>query len=165
MKALIVSIVLLCAFSANASSNLNPHIDKVIDQFHQAAAQANLNAYFELLSDNAVFLGTAPDERWTKKQFKAYVAPFFAKGRGWTYKSIERNISKIGNTGSVFFDEVLVNESYGTCRGSGIMVKTDKGWKIAQYNLSIPVPNDITDDVVKQINHHYQRKQSKNESK
>jgi len=28
---------------------------------------------------------------------------------------------------------------------------TDQGWKIAQYNLSIPMPNAIAGDLVKQI--------------
>ena len=31
----------------------------------------------------------------------------------------------------------------GRCRGSGVLVRSDAGWKIAQYNLSVPVPNSM----------------------
>lgn len=31
----------------------------------------------------------------------------------------------------------------GPARGSGVLVRDDRGaWKIAQYNLSIPIPNE-----------------------
>ena len=47
--------------------------------------------------------------------------------------------------------EVLWNEAYGTCRGTGVLSLTDNGWRIAQYNLSIPIPNDLTRDFAARI--------------
>jgi hypothetical protein len=45
------------------------------------------------------------------------------------------------------FDEMLENESYGTCRGSGVLVRTAAGWRIVQYNLSFLIPNDLAREI------------------
>ena len=37
------------------------------------------------------------------------------------------------------------------CRGSGVLVKIGKEWKVKHYVLSMTVPNDNTDEVVKII--------------
>jgi len=34
------------------------------------------------------------------------------------------------------------------CRGSGVLVKTGKDWKLKQYVLSMTIPNDNTKQVV-----------------
>ena len=43
-----------------------------------------------------------------------------------------------------WFDEKLDNEKYGRVRGTGVLRLTDEGWKLVQYSLSFPIPNDIT---------------------
>lgn len=152
---LVVSVIfgllsgLLSFFSFAASDEQS--IDLVLNNFHQAAANAQAKPYFNLLSQNAIFLGTDATERWSKEEFKAFVVPYFSQGKGWLYKPVERNISVVKQRQVAFFDEILFSESYGTCRGSGLLVKTDQGWKIAQYNLSIPMPNGIAKALVKQI--------------
>ena len=50
-----------------------------------------------------------------------------------------------------WFDEALDTPNMGPCRGSGVLVRGGDAWKIAQYNLSIPIPNDLADGIVKQI--------------
>lgn len=126
-------------------------IAKVLNSFHQAAANAQAKPYFNLLSEDAIFLGTDGSERWTKEQFKGFVLPYFSKGNGWLYTPTERNITIVQAGQVAFFDELLINEGYGICRGSGVLTKTDLGWKISQYNLSIPMPNGLTAALVKQI--------------
>ncbi|ALO33858.1 protein with SnoaL 3 domain, NTF 2 superfamily [Colwellia sp. MT41] len=126
-------------------------IAKVLNNFHQAAANAQAKPYFNLLSQDAVFLGTDASERWSKEQFKTFVVPYFSKGKGWLYTPIERNITVIKAGQVAFFDELLFSDSYGTCRGSGVLIKTTQGWKISQYNLSIPMPNGLAKALVKQI--------------
>jgi hypothetical protein len=42
----------------------------------------------------------------------------------------------------VFFDELLDNEKLGLCRGSGVLRRMGGEWKVMQYNLSIPIPNE-----------------------
>ena len=140
----------LLSFSCFAMSD-EQSIDKVLNSFHQAAADAQAKPYFNLLSQDAVFLGTDASERWSKEEFKAFVVPYFSKGKGWLYTPTERNISLVKQGQVAFFDELLFSESYGTCRGSGILIKTEQGWKISQYNLSIPMPNGLAKALVKQI--------------
>jgi hypothetical protein len=38
--------------------------------------------YFDLLTDDAVFIGTDPSKRWTKTALRAFAEPFVAKGTG-----------------------------------------------------------------------------------
>ncbi|MBS9766494.1 MAG: nuclear transport factor 2 family protein [Flavobacteriaceae bacterium] len=46
-----------------------------------------------------------------------------------------------------WFDELL-DTWMGICRGSGVLEKTAKGWKIRHYVLSVTVPNEDTQKVV-----------------
>lgn len=140
----------VASFNAFATTD-EQSITKVLNSFHQAAANAQTKRYLDLLSKNAVFLGTDASERWSKEQFKAFVVPYFSKGTGWLYKPTERNISLLKAGQVAFFDELLSSEIYGTCRGSGVLINTEQGWKISQYNLSIPMPNGLAKALVQQI--------------
>lgn len=144
----------LILFNITTLTYANNGINNTLNSFHHAASQANVTQYFDLLTDDAVFLGTDATERWTKKEFKHYVEPMFKKGHGWTYKTKTRHITLSEDKKSAFFDELLENKNYGLCRGSGLLYKTKKGWKIAQYNLSVPLPNEITKEIIKRIEHH-----------
>ncbi len=152
-KYFLLIMVLTCLLMSFVSTaeNDKQDIDKVLNSFHQAAANAEAKSYFDLLSQDAIFLGTDATERWTKEEFKAFVVPYFSKGQGWLYTPTQRNISLIATEQVAFFDELLSSEGYGTCRGSGILIKTLQGWKISQYNLSIPMPNGVAKALVKQI--------------
>ena len=123
----------------------------VLDRFHKAAAKAQFADYFDCLSDDAIYLGTDATERWTVAQFKAFVKPYFDKGRGWTYDKVERHILVSADGKHASFDELLDNASYGRCRGTGVLRLVDGHWKIEQYHLTIPVPNDLAKEVVKMI--------------
>ena len=50
-------------------------LDKLVDAWHLAASNASFDSYFEVVTDDFVFLGTAPGERWTKDQFAAFSKP------------------------------------------------------------------------------------------
>lgn len=132
----------------------NNDADKVLDLFHKAAAEANYDQYMNLLAEDAIYLGTDSSERWTKSEFSAFVKPYFSQGRGWLYQPIERHITTTQTSTMVFFDEILENKSYGRCRGSGVLIHTEQGWKVLQYNLSIPIPNAIARQVVEVIQSH-----------
>lgn len=151
MKTLFTLILLVASLLINIAHATDEEINKSLDAFHRAAAVADFDTYIGLLSQDAIFLGTDGSERWTKTEFSTFVKPYFEKGQGWLYVPTERNISYIASTQVVYFDEILTNESYGETRGSGVMVKTEEGWKIAQYNLSIPMPNAMAKALVEQI--------------
>ena len=104
--------------------------------------------YFSHFTDDFVFFGTDASERWPLAQFRAFCEPIFAKGRGWTYSTLERNIFVSPTGETAWFDERLANDKYGDCRGTGVLIKHPGGWKLAQYNLVIPVPNDFALEVV-----------------
>ncbi|WP_299075047.1 nuclear transport factor 2 family protein [uncultured Paraglaciecola sp.] len=143
-------LAMLLQFSAYASDTQNL-ITSVLDSFHQAASDADQKQYFDLLTDNAVFIGTDASERWDKKAFKAFAKPYFDKGQGWTYVPYNRHITLADSGDLAWFDEMLDSQSYGECRGTGVLVLTKNGWKISQYHLTIPVPNALAKDLVQQI--------------
>nr|WP_083638238.1 hypothetical protein [Alteromonas pelagimontana] len=39
----------------------------------------------------------------------------------------------------------------GQTRGTGVRTKSNDKWKVSQYHLAIPIPNDIVGDVVDQV--------------
>lgn len=126
-------------------------VEETLNQFHAAAAKADGAAYFALFAPEGVFIGTDATERWTVEQFKRYVAPHFAQGKGWTYAPKTRHVELTPRGDVAWFDEILENKSYGVCRGTGVLRNVDGAWRISQYHLTIPVPNELAAQVVKMI--------------
>ncbi len=123
-------------------------IKAALDGWHQAAARANGEVYFDLLSHDGYFLGTDPAEHWNKAEFKKFAQPFFSKGQAWNFKPYDRHVY-FSKSGQVAWFNELLDTWMGKCRGSGVMTKDDSGtWKLKQYNLAILVPNDIVQDYV-----------------
>ncbi|WP_284650871.1 nuclear transport factor 2 family protein [Flavobacterium terrisoli] len=124
------------------------NINSVLDTWHKSAAEANFKDYFNAMTDDAIFIGTDATENWDKKAFQAFAKPYFDRGKAWNFTALERHIyfSKDGKT--AWFDELL-NTQMKICRGSGVMALVDGQWKIKHYVLSMTVPNDNTDEVVK----------------
>ncbi|MDR0802040.1 nuclear transport factor 2 family protein [Fluviicola sp.] len=122
-------------------------IDSLIDNWYKAAAEANYANYFGLMADHFIFMGTDPSERWNKEQFGAFCKSYFDQGKTWDFRKIERHIeiSKDGKT--AWFDE-KISTWMKDCRGSGVLVKTGKEWKLAQYNLSVLIENDKIQDFI-----------------
>ena len=123
-------------------------IDKLVDSWHKAAAEANFDAYFDVLTEDAVFIGTDATENWDKKAFQIFAKPYFDKGKAWNFKSLERHVYFGKDKKTVWFDELLTTQMK-ICRGSGVIVKVGNKWKIRHYVLSMTIPNDTTDEVVK----------------
>ena len=143
LKATVVSLALLPSMSL--ADNQRAAIDALIDGLHQDAHEGNFQTYFDRYTPDAVFLGTDKSERWTIDQFKVYAEPAFEDGHGWTYSVKERNWEGEGT--ARWFDEVLLNEKLGHCRGTGVVELIDGEWKIAHYALTMLVPNDIAAEV------------------
>lgn len=138
--------LLAIAFSASAQKN---EINKMLDDWHKAAAEAKFDAYFSALSPDAHYIGTDATEIWDVAQFKAFAKPYFDKGKAWNFKAVQRNIYLSPDGKMAWFDEVL-DTWMKACRGSGVLRKEKDGtWKIVHYVLSATVPNDNIDEVVK----------------
>jgi len=126
-------------------------VSGILDALHEAASEADFDRYFSLYADEAVFLGTDATERWTREEFMDYTEARFDTGTGWTYHMLERHIAIAPGGGTAWFDERLENANLGETRGSGVLVMEDGGWKIAQYNLTIPIPNEMAREVAQRI--------------
>jgi uncharacterized protein (TIGR02246 family) len=155
----VTSVSLLClvlAASPAASDKTDPRpaIAAVLDDWHKAAAEANEARYFGHFTADGVFLGTDATERWTRDAFRAWAKPFFARGKAWSFKSVSRNIALSKDGTVAWFDEALDTPNMGPCRGSGVLVKEGGEWKIAQYNLTVPIPNALLPEFKKQIEAH-----------
>jgi hypothetical protein len=133
-------MILLVCFSHNSFSQQN--LDALIDNWHLYATQSNLKEYFGLMSEDFVFLGTAPGERWSKTEFNSFCQPYFDKGKTWDFKSTDRNWKYTADSTVAFFDENLITWM-GGCRGSGILKKENENdWKLIYYNLTVLIENE-----------------------
>jgi hypothetical protein len=100
------------------------------------------------MTTNGVFIGTDATENWQLDAFKAFSKPYFDKGKAWDFKCLQRNIYFDKSQNTAWFDELL-DTQMKICRGSGVLIKQGNTWKIAHYVLSMTIPNDNTDEVVK----------------
>lgn len=122
-------------------------LNKTLDAWHQAAAEANFEAYFGLMTEDAVFIGTDATENWRAPEFKEYAKPHFDKGRAWSFKAVERHIY-LDTTGEIAWFDELLDTQMKLCRGSGVLKKVGGEWKIAHYVLSIAVPNEHVAELI-----------------
>ena len=147
--------VLLTALMAVISGSSAPRtiqrIESELNDFHDAAARADEVRYFGHFTQEAVFLGTDAGERWTRAQFQTYAHARFRTGQGWTYTPEKRHVTLAADGKTAWFDEVVRSVKCGPCRGSGVLVHEGGRWKIAQYNLTVPIPNDLLPRVVELI--------------
>lgn len=126
-------------------------VRQVLDAWHAAAASSDEETYFSLMTRDAVFLGTDATERWSRDEFRAYAHRPFSEGRGWRMQARRRDVviepGPVRAGAVAWFDEDLETVNLGPARGSGVLVRDDLGWRIAQYNLTITVPNERFDAV------------------
>ena len=123
-------------------------INKLVDDWHLAATNADSISYFDLMTDNSIFIGTDKTEVWTKNQFLEFASPYFAKGKAWDFKKVSRNVYSSDFKELAWFDE-LIDTWMGPCRGSGVVVKIDGHWYLQHYVLSVTVPNDDIKEFLK----------------
>ncbi len=145
---LFISVLLLSSFNSNITISDKDEINNALDGWHQAAAEANAKKYFDAMTADAIFVGTDALENWNKKDFEAFARPFFDKGKAWDFKPLKRHIYISKDKKTAWFDELL-DTWMKVCRGSGVMVKVGNEWKIQHYVLSMTIPNDNTDAVIK----------------
>ncbi|MBW8360953.1 MAG: nuclear transport factor 2 family protein [Kaistella sp.] len=154
MKKLTLFIILILMLhssviiSAQKQQDDRKNVSKVLDDLNIFAAKADFTNYFDLYADESVFIGTDATEIWNKSEFMAYAKPHFDKGKAWNFTSLKRNITFSKDGHYAWFDETL-DTQMKICRGSGVLEKIGGKWKIKQYVLSMTVPNDISNEVIK----------------
>ena len=147
--------VFALAFFASHLGAQEPSVEEavasVLDDFHAAAARADFDRYFGHFAAAGVFIGTDATEHWTVEEFRAYARPHFDAGRGWTYVPGARHVYVSPDGRTAWFDELLEQASLGLTRGTGVLLLVEGRWRIAQYHLTIPVPNELAPQVVAMI--------------
>jgi hypothetical protein len=148
----IVFVLLLVVASCKPTndrvvSNDN-QVNDLLDSWHKAAAEAKFDTYFDKMTEDAVFIGTDATENWGKPDFQEFAKPYFDKGKAWNFTVLERHIYFDQSKKTAWFDELL-NTQMKICRGSGVLVKIDGEWKIKHYVLSMTVPNENVNAVIK----------------
>ena len=143
----------LAIAQAQPQSTSEMAVAAVLDALHERASKADFEGYFALYDESAVFLGTDRDEYWPLAQFKTYTRARFATGTGWTYHPTERFVHVVGKF--AWFEERLRHETHGETRGTGVLLLGPEGWRVAQYNLTLPIPNDLFDHMGKEIKDFY----------
>ncbi|MCB2382054.1 nuclear transport factor 2 family protein [Shewanella sp. SR1] len=118
---------------------------QVLDLLNQYSSDADWDKYFALYRKDGIFIGTDASERWGMAEFEHYSRPT----KGWRYDLKERHLIQYGDV--ILFDELLNSPAYGVSRGTGTLIKTDGYWKIAQYHLSFPIPNEIAKQITTEI--------------
>lgn len=129
-------------------------VERVLDDWHDAAAKADEPRYFGHFARGGVFLGTDATERWTAEEFRVWAKPYFTRGKAWSFKAKTRHVIVSPDGKTAWFDELLDTPNLGLSRGSGVLTKDEGGWKIALYDLSIPIPNDLAKELVARIAKH-----------
>jgi len=153
MKNIVNNLLLICLLSiynyTTAQTNSEKKvIDTTLNNWHKAAAEANFETYFSLMSNDGVFIGTDATENWQNKDFRTFSKPYFDKGKAWSFTAIERNIYTNKTNDFAWFDELL-DTQMKICRGSGVLEKVNGEWKIKHYVLSIAIPNENVDEIIK----------------
>lgn len=117
------------------------NIETLLNDWHKAAANADLEGYIGAMDNGSIYIGTDASENWTRAEFKEFCAPYFAKKKTWDFTPLERNIYLNTKNNTAWFDELLKTHM-GTCRGSGALELVNSEWKIKHYVLSLTIPND-----------------------
>ena len=154
MKKLFLITLLLITTAVSAQTKgfyenvQKKNVGLVLDNLNEYAANADFKKYFDLYAEESTFIGTDATEIWNKKEFMDYAKPHFDKGKAWSFKSLKRNIYFSKDGKYAWFDELL-DTQMKICRGSGVLEKIGTQWKIRQYVLSMTIPNDNVNEVIK----------------
>lgn len=155
VKRVLLLFLMVLMFSCQKDVKINhptqteiiKNVNSFLNDWHEAASEANFDNYFSKMDSISVFIGTDASENWTKKAFVKYSKPYFDKGKAWNFKTLERNVYVNSTANFIWFDELLETRM-GICRGSGVIALHDAKLSIKHYVLSITIPNDDVDEVV-----------------
>jgi SnoaL-like domain len=139
-----------CAHAQQADATLARAVNAFVDEWHDDAAHARM-AYFDKIAPEGVYIGTDKHELWRRDEFKTWARRFFERKRAWSFKALRRNVYASPDKSFIWFDEILDTPNMGPCMASGVIRKTDTGFAILHYQLSMAVPNELGGQVTRLI--------------
>lgn len=119
-------------------------IHTLLDNWHKAAATADADAFFGAMDKEGIYLGTDASERWLRDELRSWAKKAFERETAWDFTPSDRTIY-FGPAGQIAWFEESLDTWMGPCRGSGVVIVTEEGWKIKHYNLTVTVPNEKMD--------------------
>ncbi|MEM7162958.1 MAG: nuclear transport factor 2 family protein [Bacteroidota bacterium] len=123
-------------------------INRLLDDWHQAAAVADEDVFFGSIKNEGIYLGTDKTERWTKEEFMDWGMKYFTeRDTAWAFNPFDRQIY-FGQSGKTAWFEEQLDTWMGNCRGSGVIEYIDSKWQIAHYNLAVTIDNDKIDHFI-----------------
>lgn len=142
MKKILFNLLLIIGISFQSQAQTNELlITDLLETWHHAAAVADADTFFGSMTETAHYIGTDEKEDWTRDEMQEWAKEIFKRDTAWDFKTKTRTIYLNPEENLAWFDETL-DTWMGVCRGSGVLVLTDEGWKIQHYVLSVAVPND-----------------------
>jgi predicted metalloprotease with PDZ domain len=137
--------------SDNEEDDQEGRIAAMLDDWHKAASEADMERYFGHIHETGVFLGSDDWERWAYEDFHEFAKPHFEAGTGWTFRPKDRHIALSPDGKTAWFDEQLDSDHMGLCRGTGVVIREGDEWLITHYSLTVPIPNEILGGVIEQV--------------
>ena len=147
MNKILLLILCLPIVCLQAQQTEREKIDMVLDSWHDAAANARFQDYFDKMSGEAVFVGTDAGEHWNRTEFMSFSKPYFDRGKAWAFTPLQRHVFLDEGGKVAWFDELL-DTWMQLCRGSGVLIKEGGEWKIAHYVLSLTIPNETVEGAI-----------------
>ena len=144
----ILFLILLISAVTQAQDKEAIQVNTILNNWHKAAAQAKFEPYMNAMTSDAIYIGTDATENWNKSEFMRFAKPYFDKGKAWSFTALERHVYFSKDKKTAWFDELLSTQMK-ICRGSGVLIKVGNDWKIQHYVLSMTIPNEKSDEVIK----------------
>lgn len=138
----------VCA-QPDSDSALKQQASAFVDAWHDDAANAR-PAFFDKIAKDGVYIGTDKKELWKRDDFKAWAKQAFERPAAWVFKPLKRNVYVSADKSVIWWDELL-DTQMGICRASGVLHKAGSSFEIDHYQLSIAVPNGISEKVISTI--------------
>ncbi len=133
----------------------------VLDDFHEAAGQADPARFFTHLASDAIFLGPDAADRFDVETLRGR----FSDVARWLGEASDRQVMVSADETMAWFDERLASSRVGELRGSGVLRRagggqTERGaegrWQIVQYHVAMPVPNQLVPELIEKLRDHDQ---------
>jgi hypothetical protein len=137
----ISALLLGLLFALQALAEASP--EAALDTLHRAGAEANQADFIGVLAQGVVFLGVGDGTRLQGQALRDFVSESFASGNTWDYRTSERDVRLSADGSVAWFDESLEHDQLGRGRGSGVLTQNEGAWKIAQYDLTVPLPGAV----------------------
>lgn len=117
-------------------------IDSLMNAWHKAAAKGDEDSFFGAMTEDGIYIGTDPTERWKRDELKQWSAKYFERESAWDFKPQSRNV-KLDDSGTTAWIDELLDTWMGPCRSTGVLKKIEGRWMIVYYHLSMAIPNDV----------------------